>query len=177
MKITISGFPGSGKTTVGKIVAKELGYEFISVGEMRRKFAFKKEMSILDYNKQKKDVDTEFDNFQKKYGKTHDNFILDGRLSFHFVPDSIKIFFKVELSKAAERIFKNQRKSENKYNSIDDAKKNIKERIQQDHNRYFKLYGLDIFNFNNFDLIIDTTSLTIEEVKERVINYVKSFLD
>jgi len=35
VKITISGLPGSGKTTVGKNLAKIFGSKFISVGDIR----------------------------------------------------------------------------------------------------------------------------------------------
>lgn len=176
MKITISGFPGSGKTIVGKEIAKELNYEFLSIGDLRRKFASKKNLSILEYNKLKKeDVDTEFDQYQKKYGEKNNDFVLDGRLSFYFVPDSIKIFFKVKLDIAAERIFKDQRKTEKKYESIEETKKNIQKRLDNDCKRYLKLYDLDVFNLQHFDLVIDTSDLTIDQVKEKVINYVKSF--
>lgn len=41
-QITIGGVPGSGKTTCGKKLAKILGYEFNSIGTIRRKIAYEK---------------------------------------------------------------------------------------------------------------------------------------
>jgi len=40
-RITLSGFAGTGKSTVGKILANELEFEFISVGDFSREFAEK----------------------------------------------------------------------------------------------------------------------------------------
>ena len=37
MIITISGLPGSGKSTIGKMLAKKLGYKFYSMGDLRGK--------------------------------------------------------------------------------------------------------------------------------------------
>lgn len=37
-KITLSGFAGTGKSTIGKHIAGKLSFEFISVGDFSRQF-------------------------------------------------------------------------------------------------------------------------------------------
>jgi len=49
MIITISGLPGSGKTTVAKKLSKKLNYEFISVGDLKGQFAKEKGMTIDEF--------------------------------------------------------------------------------------------------------------------------------
>lgn len=164
MQISICGTPGSGKSTVAKIIAKKLGYKYYSVGEVRRQIAEKRGLTILEFNQLKEDTDTEFDNRQKQMGEKEDNFVIEGRLSFHFVPKSIKFFFKADLKKAAERVFRDQRDSEKTYKSVEEARKEMQERMDNDKKRYKKRYGLDPYNEKQFDYVIDTTSLTIEEV-------------
>ncbi|MCX6741353.1 MAG: AAA family ATPase, partial [Candidatus Parcubacteria bacterium] len=46
MIITLSGKPGSGKTTVAKILAEKLGYKFYSTGDLRGQMAMKRGLTI-----------------------------------------------------------------------------------------------------------------------------------
>ena len=50
MIITISGIPGSGKTTVGRMLAEKLGYKFYSIGDLRGKMAMERGMTIDQLN-------------------------------------------------------------------------------------------------------------------------------
>ncbi len=91
MIITISGLPGSGKSTVGKILAKKLGYEFMSLGDLRGKIAIDRGITIDELNhlgEKEGWTDKEVDDYQREYGKTHDNLVVEGRLSFYFIPRS-----------------------------------------------------------------------------------------
>ena len=108
MIITISGWPGSGKTTVGKLLARKLNYKFYSMGNLRGKTALEKNLTIDQLNKIGEDeswTDKDVDEYQKKLGEKEDNLIVEGRLSFHFIPKSLKIFLKVDQIIGAARIF------------------------------------------------------------------------
>src|SRR3989338_11043792 len=132
MIITLSGMPGSGKTTVAKRIAKKLKLKHYSTGDLRGKIALKHRMTIDELNKlgEKEDwTDKEVDYYQKKLGKTSDNFIIDGRLGFYFIPNSIKIFLKVDLKEGAKRILKaGKRPDERKYKNVNESLKEIKKR-------------------------------------------------
>ena len=49
--ITLSGQLGSGKSTVGKLLAKKLGYTFYSTGNAQRKIAAERGLTTLELNK------------------------------------------------------------------------------------------------------------------------------
>ena len=49
-KIILSGFAGSGKTSIGTLIQEHLNYEFISVGNYVREIAF---LVIQNFIKQK----------------------------------------------------------------------------------------------------------------------------
>lgn len=176
MKITIGGMPGSGKSVVGKFIADKLGYEFHSLGGIRRGLAEKRGMTINEFNELDEDTDTEVDDFQRRLGAESDDFVIEGRLSYHFIPDSFKIYFDCDLGVAAERIFKASRANEDRGSSPRETYKKLNERVRNDKKRYGKHYGLDCYDKSQFDYVVDTSKLSLDEVKAMVWNAVKSRL-
>lgn len=176
MKITISGYPGAGKTTVGKMLAERLGYKFYSVGDLRGKMAMDRGMTIDELNKLGEKefwTDDVADQWQKKIGQTEDNFVMEGRLSFYFIPDSFKLFLTIDKTVAAERILKNQRPDEKPVSSVVEMEQIISERLAADKKRYQEYYGLDPSAKENFDVVLDTTSRTIEEIVDEILKKVR----
>jgi len=176
MIITISGTPGSGKSTVAKALAGKLGLKYYSVGDFRREAAAKKGMTINEYNKLGEDdfsTDNEVDEWQKKSLAKEDNFIIDGRLSFHFIPNSIKVFLKVKQEVAAERIF-NEKREKEKFKSLKEALESIKKRHESDIKRYRKYYNINPFDERHYDIVVDTSDITIQEMVDKVAERIKS---
>jgi len=172
MQITIGGVPGAGKSKVGQMLAKELNYEFYSIGSIRRKLAAERGLTIDEFNNLPENTDELADNYQTKLGKEGDNFIVDGRLAFHFIPNSIKLFFDCDLHIAAERIFKSQRDSEHKYETITESYNALKKRMQNDVERYQRHYQINCYEKKQFNHVIDTSNLSIDEVLKKVIKIV-----
>ena len=179
MKITISGFPGAGKTTIGKLISENLNCKFHSTGSFRREEAKKLGMTIQEYNElAEKDDSTDLiaDHFQKELGKTNENFVFEGRLSFHFIPNSIKILLTVDPKEGAKRILDENRSSEQKIKTINKQIKINTYRINADEKRYQKLYGLNCYEKSNFDIVIDTTNKTIDKVLEETLEKINRFI-
>jgi len=175
MIITISGEPGAGKTTAGKLLAKKLGYEFISAGEIRRRLAKERGWDIHKLNEigEIQDwTDREVDEYIRKLGETRDNIIVESRIAYHFIPQSVKIYLKVDPRVGAKRIV-NSGRADEKYPDLEEAVKRLQERVKSDARRYKKYYGIDFPDFRKFDLILDTTNLGIEEVLERILDFLK----
>jgi len=123
---------------------------------------------ILDNN-----LDHEIDNKTIEIGKEKDNFIFDARLAWHFIPNSFKIYLKVELDAAVERAMKDERGKSEKYASKQEAKEKITERRNLEVSRFKDIYNIDIEDDNNYDLVIDTSNMTLEEVIEETIEKIK----
>lgn len=175
MVITLSGVPGSGKSTVGKLVAQKLGYEYFSMGNLRGKMAIDKGLTIDELNRlgEKEDwTDRQADDYQKELGKTKDNLVVEGRLSWHFIPQSFKVFLTVDINEAARRTLQNpeERPDEKKITSLAEAKKVAEERLASDKKRYLQYYGLDYTDPKNYDLVIDTTNTPAEEIARQIID-------
>lgn len=179
MIITINGTPGSGKSTIAKYLAKKLRLKHYSMGDLRRKMALEKGMTIDELNKlgeKEAWTDKDADNYQKKLGEKEDNFIIDGRLSWFFIPKSVKILVKSDLKRASKRIFLAKRSSEKAYKNSIEVLREMKGRIRSDVKRYRKYYGInDVYGIKNYDIIIDTSYLTIAEMNKAVLDAILSY--
>ncbi len=176
MIISISGLPGSGKSTVAKIVCEKMGYERYYMGGILRKMAENKGVTILELMKQAETdstIDEEIDQYVTDLGRNSDNFVIESRTAFYFIPDALKVYISVDLGEASKRIFKDlakeERKNEEKADSIEELAKKLQERVETDKMRYEKYYGVDFTNENNYDLVIDSTNLSPEETAEKII--------
>jgi CMP/dCMP kinase len=171
MRITISGEAGSGKTTVGKILAKKLKYKFYSIGDLRGKLALEKRITIDKLNSlgEKEDwTDKKIDDSQKELGEKENNFIIDGRLSWYFIKDSINIFLNVNPSTSAKRIFKDQRKDEKEINNLKEMVEYLKQRKQSDIKRYKKYYKINPYELKHYKIVLDTSNESPEETANRI---------
>ena len=177
MILTIGGDAGSGKNTVGEILSKKIKLKLYCIGDIRRKMAEEGGMSIAQFNRlgeKESFTDKEVDDYQKQLGKKEDSFIMIGRLSFYFIPNSKKIYLAVNPEVGAERILNDKSRVTENYSSLEQAVIKIEERKQSDIKRYKKYYGLsNVYNHKNYDLVIDTSYLTPKQVAEKIIKFVK----
>lgn len=177
MIITISGKAGSGKSTIAKIIAKKLKLKHYSSGDFMRKIAEEHNLTLIELSKLAEKeiwVDKELDDRQIKLGKKEDNFIIDGRLSWYFIPKSTKIYLDVTPEIAAKRIYGDKKNRTNEgFTSFNDLIKKIKERTNSEKKRYKKYYNLDYHNKKHYDLVIDTTKIDIDKVVKKIIEFVK----
>ncbi len=188
MIITIAGTAGSGKSTLAKNLIKHLGAKRIYVGGIRRELARSKGMSLEqlnEYGKTHPETDIEVDEQASKEAKEFDKqgltVIVEGRVQFHFLPKSIKLYIKVDPLIAAKRIFqetKNQAaktaRNEETYQSIEELAQHIKERTAGDTKRYLKYYKIDDTDLTHYDFVLDTANITEEQALAKVISYIKS---
>jgi len=181
MRITIGGLPGTGKGTVGRKLAKALSYKFVSGGDLFRKAAKKNEMTMGEFdiytkNNPEARVDEEIDLFQKEMGKNENNFILESRLAWYLVPNSIKIKFDADEDERMKRISTDDSKRRIAYKreSFEKTKQKTRKRARAHQERIFEIYGIeDMMANNNFDFVIDTTNLTPDEVFDEIWEYIQ----
>lgn len=177
--ISLSGQLGSGKSTIGKLLAKQLGYTFYSTGSAQRKIAAERGMTTLELNQLSmtdSSIDKQIDSIFKNLALQDENFVVDSRLGFFFIPSSLKVKLNVETQVAAERIFSDPTRSEEKkYTSVQEAKQSLLKRRALEVERFKKLYHVDIDNEANFDLVIDTTQKTPDEIVNIIIDKFQKF--
>ncbi len=185
MIISISGSHGSGKSTIAKMLAEKLSWPRYYMGGLRREAAKKRGLSLTEYNKlgeSDPSTDLEIDLFQEKLGKEKDNFIIEGRTSWHFIPQSLKIYFDVEKEEGAKRIFEhlktdNDRNEGKNLNTLEDVIKSVEERYESDKKRYKKYFNIDVYDKKNYDICIDTSNLKIEDVYKKALDFIENNLN
>jgi predicted cytidylate kinase len=185
MIISLSGAGGSGKSTIAQKLADILSWPRYYMGGLRREAAARKDLTLAEYNQLgETDVktDQEVDLYQKKLGEESDNFIIEGRTSWYFIPHSIKIYLDVDENEGARRVFnhlqeKNKRNEDKELNSVEMVKNSISQRLKSDSLRYQKYYGITGYNRENYDFYLNTTNLSPEESFQQVYSYIKEQLD
>ncbi len=176
MIITLTGLPGAGKSTIATLLSENLNMPWYSIGDLRGKMAEDRGMTIDELNAlgEKEDfTDKDVDDYQTKLGQTEDGFIMDGRLSWYFIPNSFNVFLDVDKDEAAKRIFgaakKGLRTEERPYNNADEVKDTVAARLASDQKRYKQYYDIDYLERSNYDLVIDTTNKAPNEIVEIII--------
>lgn len=183
MIITLAGLSGAGKSTVKQLLADRLGQTSYSMGDMRAAYAKERGLTVDELIAQDMHdgkADKLVDEFQEELGKREDNFIVDGWMSWFFIPQSIKVFLDISPEEGARRIFAEQQEhpdhriDERPYRDIADVAETLRHRVLQNQLRYQKLYGVDFLDKSHYDLVIDTTSLTPSQVADRIVSFISS---
>ena len=155
MRVTISGLPGSGTTTVARLLAKELGLELISAGEMFRGIAKEKSLQLEQFNElaeNSDDFDRWIDAKQGKEAMKHENVIVEGRLSGFFVTTAdLKIWLKAPIEVRARRV------AGREGIAYEEALAAMKSREQSEHKRYEQYYDINLDDLSIYDLVIDSS--------------------
>lgn len=179
--ISLGGELASGKGTTSVILAEKLNYGIYRNGEYFRKLAKESGMDVTTFNeyvKKHPEIDMQIEKSASEYAKTHDNFIIDARLGFYAVPESFKVYLTVDIKEAARRAFNDpNRKSTENLATIEEQMADIQKRYQIENERYWDLYHVHKEDLSNYDLVIDTTKMTPQEVSDKIEEEYKKWLN
>ena len=179
MIITISGDIGSGKSTTGKLLRERLNYNYLSTGAIQRQIAQDMGLTTLELNKlteSRKDIDDKIDGYTKALNDARENYIVDSRLAWHFIPSSYKVFLLCDEQIAAERISKDlNRKSDEENRNVQFLIKKIKERRRSERERFKKIYDIDFEDLSNYDQIIDSAYFLPEEIVNLILEGIENY--
>ena len=178
--ISLAGDLASGKGTVSEILIKELGYGIYRNGEYARKLAKDMRLDITSFNAylaEHPEIDLQIEKSASEYAKDHNEFIIDARLGWYAVPESFKIYLRVDIDVAAQRAFNDsKRKSTENFATVEEQKADMQKRYRLENERYFKLYNVHKDDMSNYDLVIDTTNMKPEEVAQLIITKYNEWL-
>lgn len=157
-RITLSGLVGSGKTTIGKILAERLNYDFRSIGNVTRKYAAEKGMTIVEFQKycsSHPEMDLRIDEVFSNECNSSQNLIIDYRLGFKFVTNAYHIYLSINEQEATERLKKANRAGE--------GFETVSLRNESFKSQFLHAYGVDYTLKSNYDLIIDVQNFSSPE--------------
>ena len=165
MIITIGGLPGTGTTTIAKMIAEKYSLKHVCAGFIFREMAKEMGMDLQEFSKYAEtheEIDKEVDRRQVELAR-QGNIILEGRLAAWMLlrngikPD-LTIWFKAPLEVRAERISKREDMDK------DIALKKMIDREKSEKKRYKEIYNIDLDDLSVYDLIIDTSKWDVEGV-------------
>lgn len=169
--IVINGLPGTGSTTVAKMLSEKLGFEHVYAGGIFREMARKAGQSlevfmaaIIDRPDEERKVDDALIARLKK-----GSVIIESRVVAWLLPREIpayKVWLTCEFTERVRRISQRE--------PTPDVEDRVKAREQIDIDRYTRLYNLDLVDLSVFDRIIDTTSIPARKVASIIAADIKS---
>lgn len=158
-----------------------LNYKYFSTGSIQRKIGMESGMNTLELNyfaEKNHDIDKLIDDAVVKLNDEEDLYVIDSRMAWHFIHKSYKIYLTVNPMVAAKRVIADSlRSSEPIIEDTYEKSLNLLERRAAEDKRFKAKYGVDCSDLKNFDLVIDTTNSSIEDVSKLIFQLYTEFSD
>ena len=152
MIIAVTGTPGVGKTTVSKLLAKKLGYEYVSL----RDYAIERGIGEMKGDELEVEVDELAYNFERDFkGK---NVVVDGHLS-HFLNADLVVVLRAHPRLIGERL------TERGY-----SREKVGENVEAE---LVDLILVEALEENENVIEVDTTGKTPEEVVDEILELIE----
>lgn len=172
--VILTGPMGSGKTLLMELLAKELHYKSMDGGQMRRKMAKEKGMTIEEFAKYAEkhpELERQTDDRLIELANEGD-IVIQSRVLPHLkeiqkLPETFLVYLTASKNMRAERISKREKISKAQ------ALRNIALRDGSDVIRFKNAYGIDIKNKNVYDLVVNNSELTPSETVNLVLSKLK----
>ncbi|GAC1333730.1 MAG: AAA family ATPase [Chloroflexota bacterium] len=165
MRLLLSGLSGTGSTTAARRIAEDMRLDYVYGGQIFRNLAVERGVSLEDLAEsleQNPETEKEIDRRLIQAGM-RDRVLIESRTVGWIFPreiQSVRIWLTCELPERLRRV----QAREHHPRSAD----NLLRREASDNRRYRKLYNIEPEDFSPFDMVLDTTYLSVDEVVAKI---------
>lgn len=174
MRITISGPPGSGKTTVCGMLSERLGLPAVVFGRVFRDMAAERGMSLAEFGalaERDPSIDRGIDDRILETAKANGDVILESRLSAYMLSRGSIPSFKIYLDASPE--VRMARIGLREGQTAESARRDTVERQASEARRYMAYYGIDIGDMSVYDLVLCTDDLDPDGVVDAILSAIE----
>jgi cytidylate kinase len=161
MRITVSGLPGSGTTSLSRYLSEHHGFSMISAGEVFRQLAKDHNMELAEFGRlaqENPEFDKMIDARQQEIAGEQDNIIVEGRLSGWMVTDAdLRIWLFAPVGCRIKRIVSRDQIEDEKT-----AERITLEREKSEAIRYRNYYDIDINDLSIYQIILNSEHWGVE---------------
>tara|TARA_B100001094_G_scaffold233712_1_gene228617 strand:- start:601 stop:1164 length:564 start_codon:yes stop_codon:yes gene_type:complete len=170
LKVTISGPPGSGTSTLVSRIASSRGWSSLNGGDVFREEARTRGLTVEQLSsvaKEDLDVDRSLDSLIQQRMSSHDSpEIIESRLSGWWAHKNslncLRVWVNVSEQERAKRIQKREG------GDLDDCLRASQNRQRDDMERYSILYGINLDDMSPYNLVVDADEKDELEVFQAV---------
>lgn len=167
--VTVSGPPGSGKSTAARKVAERRGLEYVSAGDRFRAEAARRGLDLGAFSRlaeRDPTIDRSLD--ESMAGLARPGRLLDGRIQGALLRRRNALVRDILIT--AREDVRVRRLAERDHQTVEEARRLTREREASERDRYLRYYRIDV-DREPADLTVDTSDRSIDEVVQIVVAF------